>query len=1664
MALYRFGANHGVNPTWDTSDIGDIRNWAFYSATGINGGAPGWYFCVAVDNNGNITQSLAPLPSAGDTVQSDIAGHGTLTVGEIQGSVQLTGGTLTASQIAGGATAESGATINATEIGEIGGFGASATAGTINATTINAFAEADSGGTISATTINGTAEAGSGGTISADTINGNVNGALSTSGTSTADVQTAYGDISIGGGTASVNAVHPLSGGNSVSVSVTGATLTFGGFGGDPAGTTYNLSLANGAVLNGQGWNVPNINLTLSGANLTAAANVSPSYTGLSNGATLTVNGDFSTSGGLYGNTATLVCTNAIVSSNSGFLQVGGTGQAVTFTIQGNLTLDNGDLASTIGSQYDSSTLDVLGRLVIGGVPVKSTFPSDLIVSDNSSITADNLTVGDAGKGRIFFSPANSPSLDVNGPVVLGNQTSSQGTIEFDNDPHASFQAGALTIGVNGNGYFYQDGTAKVSGKLTLGAGTGSGSLSLSGTLTAANVTLGSQQGGVGNIGFASGAGMDIGGSSSAPADTMQIASNAAVSGNGSISGVVTGSDPVSDTTTTPTYSLNIENSGTIEANGDLVLDGNLSGDGQVLIGPNATLELGGAVAQDVKITFLPDPARRLGIYNPKNDYGVIEQFAPGSTIDFPTVPFVAPGNANDNSRGASTLFETGQGQESYVLQVLEGGQTYEIKFDSSQHWDGGLALSSDGRKIPDGNGATGTLIKLTYGSGSVANYTQGAVTGYSTRATNTHGLDPYSGVVNIKVRYKDKTTGYGSGFIIAPGFVLTAAHVVKDASGIGTSVLVSSGGQTAGAGVYFGATAVEANPKFKPSSNGELNGYQTQSDFAVIYVPGLPSGPGSTFGLRQGFSDGTVNVTGYPGTVPGNGHPVPSDDGVQSTQFTDIGHVSTPTPGYLYCDGGFDGIVAGNSGGPLWIYNGNQVEAVGLVSTGGRQKGFTADDLKMIDNLKAAASKTNTFYRRPPTDVDIVSATVSQTGDEASGQTVRLFLSLSENVTVSGSGPTLTMNDGGTATYDAAASTGTELVFDHAIGSSEQTSELEITGINSGQAVQGRGETSVDFSVLENLPTGLSINSPLISKSISCSQTGEVGSGQSVLLTLTMSEPITVNIGAGTPTLTLNDGASATYDAAASNPSASTLVFDYTVASTDQTANLEVIAVNLPSGTSVQDSAGCNADFSAALNTPTGLQVGPVFVTAITSSLSGVITTGQTDHLTLAMSAGVTVDTTGGLPTLSLSDGATATYDAAASNAPAGTLVFDYTVGPQDYATNLTILGLNANGATVTDSHGVSADFSVAAQYTLSLDVNAPIVTNVTPSPGTGEVDSGQQARLTLTMSEAVTVNTIGGVPSLSLSDGATATYDAGASNPSAGTLVFDYTVGATDETANLQVTQVNLDGATIADANGNAADFSAAANFNTNLQIGPVFVSSITPSLTGEIFTGQTDRLTLAMSAGVTVNMTGGLPSLSLSDGAAATYDAAASNPSAGTLVFDYTPGASDYATDLSIVGFAASGATITDVNGVNADFSAASQYDLGLGVNAAIVTNVTASPSTGEVSSGQKVTLTLVMNEAVTVNTTGGSPTLSLSDSATATYDANASSPSAATLVFDYTVGATDETANLQVAQVNLNGATISDTNGNPATSRRHRASQPGFRSVLFPSIPSTRPSQA
>ena len=96
----------------------------------------------------------------------------------------------------------------------------------------------------------------------------------------------------------------------------------------------------------------------------------------------------------------------------------------------------------------------------------------------------------------------------------------------------------------------------------------------------------------------------------------------------------------------------------------------------------------------------------------------------------------------------------------------------------------------------------------------------------------------------------------------------------------------------------------------------------------------------------------------------------------------------------------------------------------------------------------------------------------------------------------------------------------------------------------------------------------------------------------------------------------------------------------------------------------------------------------------------------------------------------------------------------------------------------------------------TLQIDTTAPTVTSVVASgtgitAGAGDLAAGSVVTLTVNLSEAVTV--AGGTPTLTLNDGGTATYTGGSGTNA---LTFSYTVAAGQNTADLAVTAVNLNG----------------------------------------------------------------------------------------------------------------------------------------------------------------------------------------------------------------------------------------------------------------------------
>ena len=308
----------------------------------------------------------------------------------------------------------------------------------------------------------------------------------------------------------------------------------------------------------------------------------------------------------------------------------------------------------------------------------------------------------------------------------------------------------------------------------------------------------------------------------------------------------------------------------------------------------------------------------------------------------------------------------------------------------------------------------------------------------------------------------------------------------------------------------------------------------------------------------------------------------------------------------------------------------------------------------------------------------------------------------------------------------------------------------------------------------------------------------------------LNLNEAVTV--AGGTPTLTLNDGGTATYSGGSGT---NALTFSYTVGAGQNTAALAATAVNLNSAT-ITDGAGNAANLSLSGLTQSGPQIDtttPTISSLAESPASGDLNAGKTVTLTLNLNEAVTV--AGGTPTLTLNDGGTATYTGGSGT---NALTFSYTVGAGQNTAALAATAVNLNSATITDGAGNAANLSLSGltQSGPQIDTLTPTISSLAESPASGDLNAGKTVTFTLNLNEAVTV--AGGTPTLTLNDGGTATYSGGSGTNA---LTFSYTVGAGQNTAALAATAVNLNSATITDGAGNAANLSLSGLTQSGPQI---------------------------------------------------------------------------------------------------------------------------------------------------------------------------------------------------------------------------------------------------
>ncbi|MBF0098014.1 MAG: DUF4347 domain-containing protein [Magnetococcales bacterium] len=502
-----------------------------------------------------------------------------------------------------------------------------------------------------------------------------------------------------------------------------------------------------------------------------------------------------------------------------------------------------------------------------------------------------------------------------------------------------------------------------------------------------------------------------------------------------------------------------------------------------------------------------------------------------------------------------------------------------------------------------------------------------------------------------------------------------------------------------------------------------------------------------------------------------------------------------------------------------------------------------------------AAVGAANSLGNNKAIVVDTTAPTVSSVtsttsnGTYTTGDTINITVNFSEAVTVvtTGGTPYLTLETGTTdrnATY-ASGSGSTALVFTYTVQSGDTSTDLDYTGTtalaSNGGTIQDAAGNNATLTLaspgaagsLGNAKSLVIIQVPTVSSVSASSSNGTYKSGDTVNVTVTFSEAVTVT---GTPYLTLATGTTNRNATYASGSGSTTLTFAYVIQSGDTASDLDYVATTSlnSNGGTIQNGSGTSA--SLTLATPGAANslgnnaaivvdgVAPTVSSVRTTTADGSYKAGDSIAVTVTFSEAVTVT---GTPQITLETGNTDRTVNYSSGSGSTTLTFTYTVQAGDSSSDLDYISTTAlalNSGTIADAAGNSATLTLATpgaanslgnDSAIVIDTTAPAISSVTSTTANGRFKAGDVVNITLNFSEAVTVVTTGGTPYLTLETGTTdrtVNYSSGSGSTA---LVFSYTVQAGDSSSDLDYiasTALTLNGGTIKDAAGNSATLTLA------------------------------------------------------------------------------------------------------------------------------------------------------------------------------------------------------------------------------------------------------------
>ena len=342
--------------------------------------------------------------------------------------------------------------------------------------------------------------------------------------------------------------------------------------------------------------------------------------------------------------------------------------------------------------------------------------------------------------------------------------------------------------------------------------------------------------------------------------------------------------------------------------------------------------------------------------------------------------------------------------------------------------------------------------------------------------------------------------------------------------------------------------------------------------------------------------------------------------------------------------------------------------------------------------------------------------------------------------------------------------------------------------------------------------------------------------------------------------------------------------------------------------------------------------------------------------------------------------------------------------------------------------------------------DTTPPTVGTVSV-PANGTYKAGDNLDFTVNFSEAVNVVITGGVPYLPLTLDTGGTVNASyVSGSGTSALVFRYTVasGNLDSNGVAVGSAITANGGTLKDAATN----SATLTLNGVASTAAVLVDGVAPTVssvavpTGATYiAGDTLSFTVNFSENITVNTVGGTPRLALDIGGVTKYATYQSGSGSSALVFSYAVENGLVDSDgIAVSSLSANGGSLKDTAGNSVVTTLNS-----VGATASILVDSTvptvasvAVPANGTYLAGGNLDFTVNFGEAVTVDTTGGTPRLALDIGGTTKYATYMSGSGSTALVFRYAVdsGLTDSDG-ITLGLLSTNGGSLRDGVGNNAT---------------------------